>query len=156
MIGKLLIGALIIACIAPLFIKDGNGRPIMTIKDWKISFPAWVDDAAYELKDVASGGEMGAGDTVYKWQDEDGQWHFGSEAPEGIPAEQMTIDGAATVIPGGVAIDQNSRDEDSAGAALPALGTSVSPEEIREMFETVDTVKETFAEREAQLKDIAD
>ena len=44
---KLLIGLLIIACIAPLFIKGPDGEPIMTVDDWAINLPETVE--AYAL-----------------------------------------------------------------------------------------------------------
>jgi len=36
---KLMVGLVIIACIAPLFIKGSSGEPLMTLDDWKINVP---------------------------------------------------------------------------------------------------------------------
>ena len=34
-----MVGLVIIACIAPLFIKGASGEPLMTLDDWKINVP---------------------------------------------------------------------------------------------------------------------
>ena len=34
-----MVGLVIIACIAPLFIKGSSGEPLMTLDDWKINVP---------------------------------------------------------------------------------------------------------------------
>ena len=34
-----MVGLVIIACIAPLFIKGSSGEPLMTLDDWKINSP---------------------------------------------------------------------------------------------------------------------
>jgi hypothetical protein len=35
-----MVGFVIIACIAPLFIKGSSGEPLVTLDDWKINVPA--------------------------------------------------------------------------------------------------------------------
>ena len=36
--------------------------------------------------------------TFYKWQDANGQWHFGNEAPEGVTSKEVNIDTAANIL----------------------------------------------------------
>jgi len=35
-----MVGFVIIACIAPLYIKGSSGEPLVTLDDWKINVPA--------------------------------------------------------------------------------------------------------------------
>ena len=85
---SLLFVLVLLALVAPLFIKGPDGRPMMTLDDW-LPDTGGLFEGGVELP---SGGEMLKADTpgasigqgkMYKWQDEQGRWHFSSEKPEG-------------------------------------------------------------------------
>lgn len=94
----------IIALGLPLLIKGPDGRPIMTIDDWIPDVPSDVlqplasgfsssDRAAADAPtafgspdqhDDAKGFNAAPvmGKKMYKWQDDQGRWHFSNEKPE--------------------------------------------------------------------------
>jgi len=41
---KLMIGLLIIACLAPLFIKGPDNKPLMTLDGWRFELPTQIPD----------------------------------------------------------------------------------------------------------------
>ena len=50
-----MVGLVIIACIAPLFIKGSSGEPLMTLDDWKINVPVQLKGL---VGDLISGAKM--------------------------------------------------------------------------------------------------
>jgi len=74
---KLLLLALVGAVVAPMLIKGPDGRPLLSWKDFfSVSNPTATLDKP--TGKVSPSGLT----TVYKWQDEEGQWHF-SDKPMG-------------------------------------------------------------------------
>ena len=69
-----MVGIVIIACIAPLFIKGPNGEPLMTLDDWKIHVPVQLQGL---VDNLTSGAKMSPPvqeqqpKLVYKWQDDE-------------------------------------------------------------------------------------
>ena len=145
---KLLIGLLIIACILPLFIKGPVGKPIMTLDDWKPEVPeslsGLADDARQEVKEPA---------TVYKWQDEKGQWHFSNQPPD-IPegAEEMELTGDINIMDAYVPPEPEPTTT-TAAANVPGITgpMTVAPEQVKEMMETVTNLQQTVDDRKKEL-----
>ncbi|MBO6703236.1 MAG: DUF4124 domain-containing protein [Pseudomonadales bacterium] len=157
---KLMIGLLIIACIAPLFIKGPDGEPIMRIDDWAIDLPEPVE--AF-FSDLMSGRTPSASTIpstrdaasakVYRWQDEKGQWHFSNTPPNSDVAEEITIADVnlmdAYVPPGPepVAVETSQ-----APGSLP--GGVPGADQMQEMMETVNSYQATMEQRNQALEDI--
>ena len=72
---KLLVLALVGAIVAPMILKGPDGRPLMSWEDF-FSVP---DSTVGLSKPISKSSDL---TTVYKWQDEEGQWHF-SDKPMG-------------------------------------------------------------------------
>lgn len=148
---KLLIGLLIIACIAPLFIKGPDGEPIMSLDDWSMELP----DAARQLmgeslptSPVSNDGPT-APTTVYRWQDENGQWHFSNQPRHADGAEEMTLDGDINRMEAYV---PSAKQPASADAQVSLTGeTGTSPQQIQQMMETVTNLQETIDQRKADM-----
>ncbi len=158
---KLMVGLLIIACIAPLFINGPDGEPLMTINDWKLEIPA-------ELKavfgDVGSGLDNPILETplsdetpgtarVYRWQDENGQWHFGNTPPDLETGEEIQISDVNLIeayqppVESSKVAPETSTQPLSGGlpGALPEAG------QIQEMMDTVNNLQQTMDQRQADL-----
>jgi len=144
---KLLIAALIIACIAPLFIKGPDGEPLMSLDDW---MPGPVDELIpQDVQDMAVPNEP---TTVYKWQDENGQWHFSSAPPADVAdAETMELDGDINIMQAPPPGMTQQAAAPSNALALPSGPMTVSPDQVKEMMETVTNLQETVDQRKADV-----
>ncbi|MBT4159855.1 MAG: DUF4124 domain-containing protein [Gammaproteobacteria bacterium] len=151
---KILIGLLIIACIAPLFIKGPDGEPIMTLDDWKIDLPESLDEllqgAIPEVQEQAPSAPA----TVYRWQDESGQWHFSNTPPEAGIAEEMQLNGDINIMEAYVAPEETAATETASATGLPSGPMTATPDQVREMMETVTNLQETIDQRKAEMDKI--
>ena len=79
---KLLLAVLVIGgLVLPLFINGPSGKPIMSLSDWKPD----LQNASPEINGISAEPiKPKSGDAVYKWQDEQGRWHFSSEQPADV------------------------------------------------------------------------
>ena len=94
--GVLLLLVTVLAATGPFFIKDRNGQPLMSIRD--ISIPAPRLPAFSDVTQRDRTGEAAA-PALYKWRDENGQWHYGRHAPAGIRAITVETPISVTAIP---------------------------------------------------------
>ena len=148
---KLLIALLIIACIAPFFIKGPDGEPIMTIDDWKIELPASVDELLKRPEPELPAAEQKLPTTVYKWQDEDGQWHFANTPPDMETAETMELSDINIMDAYQPPPAQGQVAQAESIAQVPSGVTTASPAQIKEMMETVTNLQETADQRKADM-----
>ena len=99
---KLFLFLLVLAAVLPLWLKDSSGRPLMVLDDW-LKIPEqpgalleagrrWLNtlpDGGAESGSAA--GELGK-QQYYRWQGEDGIWHFSDEPPPaGTKAEVLDL-----------------------------------------------------------------
>jgi len=93
---KFLIFMVILACAGPFLLKRSDGSPWMATSDLKapdLEMPD-VSPLADEIENLSR--SMPADDTanhttVYKWQDENGGWHFSNQADPAHPGEKINI-----------------------------------------------------------------
>ena len=153
---KLLIGVLIIACIAPLFIKGPDGEPIMSFDDWKIELPDSLDELFAGRKTEPSAPAQSEPTTVYKWQDEDGQWHFSNTPPDMETAEAMELDGNINIME---AFEAPAKEEATTVASgdgstqMTGLPT-VTPDQLKQTMETVTNLQETIDQRKEDMDEV--
>lgn len=150
---KLMIGLLIIACIAPLFIRGPDGEPIMTLSDWSVPIPAFVSSLLDESPAVAPS-DPAAPIEVYKWQDEEGVWHFSDSPVDLESAEQVHIGEVNVMDPWTPPAVTPEAKGASVNQTLPT-GTSISTNQMQEMMDTVNNLQETIDERKADMDAIA-
>lgn len=94
--------------------------------------------------------------TVYKWQDQQGHWHYGEKAPKQIHKE-VIIDTEANVTSGNPfakrppsAMSSAEPDSDSSPSANP--GVPYSPGRIRQMLDEVKGIQKNVETRSRALK----
>ena len=145
---KLIIGVLIIACIAPLFIKGPDGKPIMTIDDWIPEVPESAEKLAGNIADEVVPTEP---TRVYKWQDEDGQWHFSNTPPNALASEEMELDGDINIMDP-FEVPEEEEEVASGGMEMPSNPfMTASPDQVEEMMETVNGLQGTLDDRAAEI-----
>ena len=152
---KLMIVMLIVACVAPMFLKDPNGEPLMTLEDWTIDLPAMISNLlsgdAPEAT-VAPDGTAAQDLVVYKWQDEEGQWHFSNTPNDMATAEVMELSQVNIMeayVPPSAAPEQAGPGETPEGQAAEPM--SATPGQVKEMMETVTNLQETIDQRKADM-----
>lgn len=138
-----MIFVVVLACIGPFFIDGPDGEPLMSLEDLMPTTP--------DIPDLAPAEPV----TVYKWQDENGIWQFSTEPVEGIESETMELDGAVTVMD---AIDPRelrrlAGDEETKSTAMSLPGglTTVAPDQLEQMMDTVNNLQETVDDRKSDL-----
>ena len=187
---KLLMAALILAFGGLFFVKGPDGRPLMTWdkvkqevsgleggsleRGWATVTQWWhsaeqsisgVFDATNDGDGNAPAGQDDQSITVYRWQDEEGVWHFSRrrpiqpdgpvsitevspaattslEAPEKIEGEALSDKGASQ---NGTDVTQSDGD---AGIPFP---TTVSPDEMTDLTDKAKRVQQTMDNRRKRL-----
>ena len=86
--------------------------------------------------------------TFYKWQDANGQWHFGSEVPEGVTAKEVNIDTAANIL-APVATKKEEAPENELITPEPRVPDSpiVMPGQALELIDQAKQVKSMLESR---------
>jgi len=153
-----MIGLLIIACLAPLFIKGPGGEPLMTIEDWKIEVPVQIKDL---VGDLTSGAkitpplEEQQAMKVFKWQDEQGQWHFSNAPPDLAIAEEIEISNV-NLMEAYLPPAPPKEDEESMVSGPMSVATGIpQPEQVQEMMQTIEQFQETVNERKEILDSLS-
>ncbi|MEM6483577.1 MAG: DUF4124 domain-containing protein [Pseudomonadota bacterium] len=149
MAGKLLLAILVIACIAPMIMKGPDGEPIMTLDDWKPEVPATVDGLKQQV--MATGKEVmpEKSPSVYRWQDENGSWHFSDQAPPDSNAEPIEISDANLVDALEVPKKQAPSSVESSTSPLSRMpGMTVSPKQLKETMENLEQLQGKIDDRQ--------
>ena len=151
---KLIVGLLIIACIAPLFIRGSDGEPLMTLDDWKIEFPVQLKELIGSLRDGVKKTEPD-GEVqrlaVFKWQDDEGQWHFSNAPPNPDLAIEVEI-GAVNLVEAYMSPAVTSKNNESpVGQGTGMSSGTPSPAQVQEMMDTVDQYKQSINQRKEAL-----
>jgi hypothetical protein len=136
---KLAAVLLVIALFLPMWLKGPDGKPIMTIGDW-VKLPTEVNaivDGAGDLVEklgapVRETFEAGpeAADSpsgeYYRWQDEEGQWHFSDQPPAGAEPT-LVADKLPEVRNSMGPIELPVVDDPAPTGAKPAMSSNITP-----------------------------
>lgn len=108
---KLLLFVLVAAIAAPFVLRDRDGRPLMSIHDLRmpeIALPdtsglkdavrAATDSVATASDEVRANTGAKTSAKIYKWQDEEGGWHFSNNAPGEHRATEIAVDTSVNVM----------------------------------------------------------
>ena len=129
--------ALLGALAAPFFLTV-NGKPVLTID--KV-----VDDATPDALTTPT--------EVYRWQDANGQWHFGEAPPEGQSAEQVALEERITGLDAGWHVKPLDSDKPKPEVGMTAPGVAGYVEAGQKLMNQaavqVDTINQRTAEMEA-------
>jgi hypothetical protein len=139
---KIMILLVVLAGVGLFILKGPNGEPFLTLDDFTPD-PEITDVLAQKAEPV----------TIYKWQDEDGAWHFSNEPVDVEGVETMVVDGDINLIPAVTTSTSRAvkRPDAKAYSSIPAGVTSVAPEQITELMGTVNNMQEMVDERKTNL-----
>ena len=129
---KLMLLLLVVGIAGLFFLKKPNGSPWL---DWRDFIPNQVTQA---LKKPAP--------TLYRWQDEKGQWQYGDTPPEDQQASQGRRQG---VVVGESGTDMRTSKFDPTSTSSPF---STAPlEQVPNMMNELDNIKESQANKQQIL-----
>lgn len=141
---KLMVFIVILACAGLFFIKEPDGKPLLTIDELMADLsPAnLIPDA------VKSAAEPSAPalTKVYRWQDENGVWQFSDNPNDAPGAEVMELDGKINTIESVAPQPPATKSP----TAIPGVAT-VSPGQAAELMDTVNNLQETIDQRKADM-----
>lgn len=137
---KIMILALVVAFVGLFFITGPDGEPIMTVDEFLSPPP---------MGNVAPD----PGPTqVYRYQDENGVWHFSDEPVEGQDATAMELSGDINTMDA-FKVPESSGSQPKMSAKLPDIGLPTSVN-MGEMTEAMDDMQQAIEQRNEALKDI--
>ncbi|MEM8984411.1 MAG: DUF4124 domain-containing protein [Pseudomonadota bacterium] len=158
---KLMLLLVVAALAGPFILKGPDGKPLWSIASVKASVNSiWQqlgNDAEQNLQAV--GVDSLSDDVeIYRWQDENGQWHFSEQAPAGIAAETMTIDPDTNMIslpalPEPVVAEEAADDGDGATIQTTPPEGIPSAEDTRQLIEDVRNLQNVVNERDQKIRD---
>lgn len=95
--------------------------------------------------------------TYYKWQDENGEWHFGDRPPVGAEVVEAKLPGLTNIIQ---SVDTSEffaafQDKESSEAddTPSSLQTLLNPEEALQTLDKAKEARQMMEERNAQLEE---
>lgn len=172
---KLCIFVLVLGLAAPFFIKGPNGQPIFSLQDFKPDLAeegrkakALMEEAKQQVN--AGGAKLKASlgqdedsnapavsRTLYKWQDENGTWHYSQTPPAGQVSETLTVSTNTNIIqaqalPEPEPVEQTAQQKNKA-IDLPSLPSpmTISPNKTQQLIEDARNVQQLMNQRGQQL-----
>jgi|TARA_Y100000310_G_scaffold331425_1_gene404971 hypothetical protein len=141
---KIMIALLIIAFGGLFFIKGPGGEPFLTLEDLKpdLSLPdAGSLTASKEDPDETSGKPV----KVYRWKDDEGNWHFSNKEEDAEGAELMEVQETNT-IPAFKAPPREKKTKVAASqpvtAPIPGIGQGIDTlNQAKQLQSTIDQRK---------------
>jgi len=140
---KLMIGITVLACAGLFFINGPDGKPLMTFDELFSSSSPGPTTAEVNRRIEPT--------KIYKWQDENGVWQFSSTPVDESGAELVILDGQINTMDAYVAPDREKKAAASPFSALPPGLTTVSPEKIGELMDSVNNMQETVDQRKEEI-----
>ena len=147
----IMLALLIIAFAGPMLIKKPNGTPFM-------EFP-FVEGSLESIRDSSN---SSSNQSFYKWQDDDGTWHYSDNPPEGKVIETITVNTNTNLIQGlriekneiisttnDVDVKKDVEIEETSGIPLPM---TVPIEKVTEMLDDANNIQNLLDGRSKKIE----
>jgi hypothetical protein len=162
---KIILLLLALALVAPMIISGPDGKPIMTVTDWKPD-TSKLEQVANKAKNIASsatqtiadsttlsldGNNTDSGNVMHKWQDTEGVWHFSDSIPDSSQVKNLTtseIPKLANDTLGG----QQVRPEPDKKSGAAELSPFISPDKITQLKSDAEDIKRMAQQRADTLE----
>ena len=148
---KLLLLALVLALASPFIFKKPDGQPILNITD--ILEPA--QNISHTISSTAQP------QTLYRWQDTEGTWHFSDNPPENVNAQKIEVEdkisSMKTIDLPEDYLDQDNKSKrfDPTEKDTPSVPFTTAPiEKVPEMLETIQDFQQSLDNHKQQLDNI--
>lgn len=150
----IMLALLAIAFAGPMLIKKPDGTPFMEIP--------FVEKSSNASGNFSVSGTSGSNQSFYKWQDDDGTWHYSDTPPEGKAVKTITVDTNTNLIQG-LKIEKHesnnfaseskgkadSVNEESSAIPLPM---TMPIEKVTEMLKDAHNIQNVIDNRAKQIE----
>lgn len=153
-----MVGLLIIACLAPLFIKGPNGEPLMTLNDWKTDVPVQIKNVVARLTSGAKktrSAEALQPTRVFKWQDDEGQWHFSNSPPNLEIAEEIEISDVNLMETYKPPTPLEDTGQSAGSESMSVSAGILEPGKVQEMTETIKLFQQSIDQKKEALDSLS-
>ncbi len=130
----------------------------MTLEDWKIDVPVQIKDLVGNLASGAKNPlplEEQQPMQVFKWQDEQGQWHFSNAPPNLEIAEEIEISDVNLMEAYLPPAPPTEAEESTVSGPMSVSPGIPQPEQVQEMMQTIEQFQETVNERKEILDSLS-
>lgn len=154
---RLLIFVVVLALAGPFFIKGPDGQPLWTVSRVKHSMMTRWDRLQRSLFAKTDLPGVSTNVTVYRWQDENGQWHYTQEPPENITSDVLLIDPETNLI-SLPALPAPVVAEDAPNTTPEPLAAPSGPlpniEQTQKLIEDAQALQGVVDKRDQKLRDL--
>ncbi|MEO1581818.1 MAG: DUF4124 domain-containing protein [Pseudomonadota bacterium] len=154
---KLMVFVVVLALAGPFFLRGPDGQAFWKLPTKTADFNALARRAVPEpLKDTTV--------EVYKWQDTNGQWHYGEAPPDSGEFNLMEIDTSINAVevepPVSFALEAPEADPLAGENVMPSPHISPliplpDPEATRQLLDDVKAIQELADDRARQLEAVS-
>lgn len=146
---KLLLLILVLALASPFILKKPDGTPFVRLQDFLDSVP-----------DVKTPTVSSAPKSLYRWQDEKGNWQYSDHPPENINAEPIQVEDKITSMKT-IELPEGYRDSeitkrfdplDGSGSSLPLSTAPI--EKVPEMLDQIENFQKELDDRKQQIDNL--
>lgn len=147
---KLLLLVLVLALASPFILKKPDGTPFLNIQDFL--------KPAADLKNATLKSEP---KSLYRWQDEKGNWQYSDHPPENVQAQSIQVEDKINAmktidLPEGYREKEKSTQRfdltDGSGSSLPL--TTAPIEKVPEMLDQIEHFQQNLDNRKQQLDNL--
>ncbi len=166
----MLITLIVMTVVMPMIIPGQDGKPMMTIDDWIPDVTGMKNTVVDKFKEVLyTANEAVEGNTgvsvgierpkLYKWQDENGTWHFSDRADSALTNQtSQMIPKIKNTMGAPPKIDFGDSDNAGSGRSVrePSipLPLSVGPDKISKLIDDVKNVQKMADDRATKINQI--
>ncbi|GAA5217879.1 DUF4124 domain-containing protein [Corallincola platygyrae] len=148
-----------LACSGPFIIKGPDGKPLMTTKtimpdDHSTVWVYWKNKLVLSYKMLLRQGKSSMGieepvPAVYKWQDENGVWHYG----DNLAAKEVANPNEVTLSEGQIInIDTPINKQDDKAKQGGTVRLQQSVDTLKEPLEKAEKAKQALEDRSEELE----
>lgn len=147
---KLLLMLLVFSGILPFVYPFG--RPLLSLQTLSLANLKAIEKSLPELPTLPIG-DRRSGDTVtiYRWRDNNGNWSFGSEPPQGVKYETFSVNPDANLIQGLAQGEDKEKTEtttiqsDDGGKTVSVMGYSA--EDVSKIMQSAKEARAAMEQR---------
>lgn len=147
---RLFLPLFIIVFALPMIIPGPDGEPVMSLDDWLPS----ADPIKKSVEQLTPQSTK----TMYKWQDENGQWHFSDKAGD-VP-EQVIEQNVPEVVNSMEALSSSEKNSEKTSVELKVPDgfqfspTTVPLQDIPELIDEAKKARAMLEDRQKQLEEL--
>jgi len=137
---QLILVLIVCGFVIPHWLKGPDGKPVMSLSDWlpDLSVLSGLVDKI-PSRSTAADSQLGEEKQFYKWQDEEGGWHYSDKAPDtALKVEKQALPQMTNTIKAVEVTERKTGSTPAIGSKMASplqLPEGVSKEALEQMLE---------------------